>query len=101
MVARTAPAPELKLTQANHPENALPPAVPKKSSTLGSTIAACIVSGLVGMTFGCAALSTAFLVDARWHVASLLPLVIGGICILGAWIGAFAWMCGDGAEQEP
>jgi hypothetical protein len=99
MVARTAPE-LMKLTQANHPENAIPEA-PKAPSTLGSTICACIVSGLVGMTFGCAALSTAFLVDARWHVASLLPLVIGGVCILGAWIGAFAWMCGDGAKQEP
>lgn len=99
MVARTAPE-ILKLTQENHPENARP-AAPQPSSTLGSTIAACIVSGLVGMTFGCAALSTAFLVDARWHVVSLLPLVIGGVCILGAWIGAFAWMCREGAEQEP
>ena len=95
MVARMIPMAEpLKLTPENHPENA---PVPRKPPTLslGSAIGASIVSGLAGMTFGSAALSTAFLVDAPGHVASLLPLVATGVCILSAWIGAFFWMCRD------
>jgi len=100
MVARLIPTQEpLKLTQENHPENAVAPK-PPPSLTLGSSIAACIVSGLVGMTFGCAALSTAFLVGADWHVASLLPLVATGVAILGAWIGAFFWMCREDAANR-
>ena len=47
-----------------------------------------------------AALSTAFLVDADYHVASLLPLVVMGTCFLGAWIGAFFWMCRDEAAKK-
>jgi len=100
MVARLMTAPEpVKLTLENHPENVIPP-TKEPSLTLGSSIVACIISGLVGMTFGCAALSTAFLVDADWHVASLLPLVVMGTCFLGAWIGAFFWMCRDEAAKK-
>jgi len=100
MVARMIPTHEpLKLTQENHPENA---AAPKSEPTLtlGSSIAACIVSGLVGMTFGCAALSTAFLIGSDWNVASLMPLVATGVAILGAWIGAFFWMCREDAANR-
>ena len=61
----------------------LPPGKPAPSLTLGSSIAAGIVSGLAGAIFGSAALSTAFLIGADWHVASLLPLVAAGVCILG------------------
>ena len=100
MVARMISTQEpLKLTQENHPENAVPQK-PAPTLTLGSSIAACIVSGMVGMIFGCAALSTAFLVDTDWHVASLLPLVATGVCILGAWIGAFFWMCREDAANR-
>jgi hypothetical protein len=100
MVARLIPTQEpLKLTQANHPENAVQPEKPI-TLTLGSSIAACIISGLVGMTFGCGALSTAFLVDAPGHIASLLPLVATGVCFLGAWIGAFFWMCREEAANR-
>jgi len=100
MVARLMAAQEpVKLTQENHPENVVPPKK-EPTLTLGSSIAACIVSGLVGMTFGCAALSTAFLMDEQWHVASLLPLVATGTCFLGAWIGAFFWMCREEASKN-
>lgn len=100
MVARMIPTPErIHLTEANHPENA--PEVSKQPTlTLGSSICACIVSGLVGMTFGCAALSTAFLVDRDFHIASLLPLVITGAAILSAWIGAFFWMIREESAQR-
>ena len=101
MVARLTPTQEpLKLTQANHPENAAPPPEKEPTLTLGSSIAACITSGLVGMIFGTAALSTAFLMDADWHVVSLLPLVVTGVGFLGAWIGAFFWMCRDEAAKK-
>jgi hypothetical protein len=102
MVARLIPAQEpLKLTQENHPENAVVPK-PAPSLTLGSSIAAGIVSGMAGMIFGCAALSTAFLIGSDWNVASLIPLVATGVAILGAWIGAFFWMCReDASNREP
>jgi hypothetical protein len=38
--------------------------------------------------------------DADWHVVSLLPLVVTGVGFLGAWIGAFFWMCRDEAAKK-
>ena len=102
MVARMIPAPAqepITLTSENHPENAVPEET-QPTLTLASSIGICALSALGGMTLGSAALSTAFLMDAPWHVACLIPLVSMLVCIAGGWIGAFFWMCREEASRK-
>jgi hypothetical protein len=100
MVARLMPAQEsMKLTRENHPENS-PVQEKEPTLTLGASIGISVVSALAGATLGSAALSTAFLVDTPWHVASLIPMVAAGVSILGGWIGAFFWMCREEAAKH-
>lgn len=92
MVARLTDAP-LKLTQENHPENAVEPAAQPPTVGLGAMVAICALCGLIGMAFGTAALSSCLAFGEPLHVASMLPLVIMVVCILSGWAGAFFWMC--------
>ena len=93
------PRPLFKLTQENHPENA--PEAPKDPTvSLWSIIAISALSGVVGMTFGTAALSSAMAADGPGEVVSLLPLVVTGVCILSGWLGAFFWMVREEASKR-
>ncbi len=91
----------LKLTQENHPENesiAAEEVQPKAS--LAFTVGLGVLCGLVGMTVGSAALSTAFQSDSRWEVLTLIPLVATLVSILGGWIGAFCHMILSEASKK-
>jgi H+/Cl- antiporter ClcA len=101
MAARLIPARELlRLTQENHPENAVPKATPKLPTvTLFSMIAISAFCGLVGMTFGAAMLSTAFLADGMGEVVCLIPLVIAAVGLLSGWVGAFFWMVREESQK--
>lgn len=100
MVARMIPTQEpIKLTAENHPENA-PAEETQATLPLASSIGICALSALAGATLGGAALSTAFLMDSRWHVACLLPLVALLVAIAGGWIGANFWMCRDESSKK-
>ena len=83
----------VKLTQENHPENAVP-ATPKLPTVgLGAMIAISSFCGLIGMIFGAGMLSTAFLADGKGEVVCLIPLVATAVMFLTGWVGAFFWMC--------
>ncbi len=99
MVARMMTQEPVRITPQNHPENALIPEKPA-TLTLGSSVGICMLSAVAGAVLGGAALSTVFLMDERWHLASMVPLVSTAVCILGGWIGAFFWMCRDEAAQK-
>ena len=100
MVVRlTATREPLRLTQDNHPENAARPAKGPMVS-LASMIGISALCGLVGMTFGSAALSTAFKSDTAGEVLSLIPLIATGTCILSGWVGAFYWMIRDESQRN-
>ncbi|MBI3856556.1 MAG: hypothetical protein HY293_12785 [Planctomycetes bacterium] len=97
MVARLIPTQEpVTLNQANHPENAIPLAK-DGAPGLGSTIAICALSGLIGATFGAAALSSAFLAGSPLDVLSLVPLTATVVVLMSSWVGAFYWMM----KQDP
>ena len=88
----------LKLTQENHPENA-PAAEKQPTVSLFSMIALSALSGLVGMTFGGAALSSCFQGEGPGEVVSMIPLVATLVCILSGWLGAFFWMIRDESQK--
>jgi len=92
---------QLKLTQENHPENAVEePREKAPTVSLGSMVAISALCGLVGMTFGSAALSTAFMADTAVEVYSMIPLVATGAVFLCGWVGAFFWMCREEAAKR-
>lgn len=100
MLARLSTTQEpLRLTEENHPENAAQPAK-MPTVSLASMIGISALCGLVGMTFGSAALSSAFQADTAWDVVCLLPLVVAGTCFLSGWMGAFFWMCRDESSHR-
>jgi hypothetical protein len=91
MISAEAPA---KLTQENHPENAVAEEITEKPTTvsLASTVTIGALCSLVGMTLGSAALCTSFQTGTRLEVACLIPLVGTLVCIVGGWMGAFFHM---------
>jgi hypothetical protein len=92
MVAMMTPTKEpLRLTQENHPENAVTAATSSPTG-LAATIFLSCLCGLIGLVFGSAALSTAFMADTPYELLSVLPLILLAVCILGGWVGAFFWM---------
>lgn len=100
MVARLEmPQPSVKLTQANHPENA-GMAEKRPAMSLPSTIGICALTGLLGMTIGSAAFSTAFGTDNPGTVLYMIPLVTGLVALLGGWVGAFFYMCREEADKK-
>lgn len=89
----------LRLTQENHPENIQ--TVPKAPRVgLASMITISALSGLVGMTFGSAALSSCFMAPGPGEVLSMIPLVTLGVILLTGWVGAFFWMGRDEADSK-
>lgn len=100
MVARTIPAETpITLTQENHPENAELKEKPT-TVTLASTVGIGALCSLVGMTIGCAALSTAFKSDNGMEVVFLLPMVATAASLLGGWVGAFFHMVRSDAMKK-
>jgi len=87
------------LTQSNHPENVGAEAPPPRVS-LGAAVGIAAFSSLVGMTFGSAALSTAFLAETRAELYSVLPMIATAVCFLGGWMGAFFYMCREEASKH-
>jgi hypothetical protein len=101
MVARLTPPP-VKLTQENHPENAVePPAVKAPTVSLPAMIGFGAVSGVIGMAFGSAVLSSALAFDTPGHVASLIPLAVTVVAFLSGWAGAFFWMIQEEKTNKP
>ena len=88
-----------RLTQENHPENA-PIQEKQPTVTLFSMVALSALSGLVGMTFGGAALSSCFESEGPGEVVSMIPLVATLVCILGGWLGAFFWMIRQESQKN-
>ena len=91
MVARLTPPP-LKLTQENHPENMVEPPAKQPTVSLPAMVAFGALSGVIGMAFGSAVLSSALAFDKPGHVASLIPLAVTVVAFLSGWAGAFFWM---------
>ena len=101
MVARWTPTQEpLKLTRENHPENAGLQAPPAPKNNLSASIALSCLSGLIGLVFGGAALSTAFMATTNYELLSVLPITFTAILILGGWVGAFFWMCREEQAEQ-
>lgn len=101
MVARTIPTQTpITLTQENHPENIVEPVEKPTTVKLGHTVFLGILCGLVGMTIGTAALSTALLSDNRWEMIFLIPLVATTVSLAGGWVGAFFHMIRSDASQK-
>jgi hypothetical protein len=101
MEARLFPTREpVKLTQKNHPENAVEPAPKAPALSLGGIIGICAFCGIVGAVFGAGMLSTAFLADGKGEVVCLLPLVGAAVALLTGWMGAFYWMCREEAAKH-
>ena len=94
MVARLTPPP-VKLTQENHPENIVEPTPKSPTFSLGAMVGFGALSGVIGMAFGSAVLSSALAFDTPGHVASLIPLAVTLVAFLGGWAGAFFWMFQD------
>lgn len=82
----------LRLTRENHPENRIE-AESQPTVTLGSMVGICALSGVLGMIFGTASLSSMRLDDSPWGMTGILPLVALAVSILSGWLGAFFWMC--------
>jgi hypothetical protein len=99
MVARLTPAP-VKLTQENHPENAVEPAEKHPTVSLPAMIGFGALSGVIGMAFGSAALSSILAFDEPGHLLSMLPLVLALVAFLNGWVGAFFWMCREETERN-
>jgi len=91
MVARLTPPP-MKLTQENHPENIVEPPAKLPTVSLLAMVGFGALSGVIGMAFGSAVLSSALAFDQPGHVASLIPLAVTVVAILSGWAGAFFWM---------
>jgi len=91
MVARLTPPP-VKLTQENHPENAVEPPPAQPTVSLFAMVGFSALCGVIGMAFGSAVLSSALVFDTPGHVASLIPLAVTLVAFLAGWAGAFFWM---------
>ena len=94
MVARLTPPP-VKLTQENHPENFVEPEEKLPTVSLAAMVGFSALSGVIGMAFGSAVLSSALAFDKPGHVASLIPLAVTVVAFLSGWAGAFFWMIQD------
>lgn len=99
MVARIA-QPPAKLTQDNHPENAVEPPETQPTVSLPAMIGICALCGVIGMAFGSAALSSILAFGEPWHLVSMLPLVIALVAFLNGWAGAFFWMCREESSKN-
>ena len=91
MVARLTPPP-VKLTQENHPENIVEPTPKSPTFSLGAMVGFGALSGVIGMAFGSAVLSSALAFGQPGHVLSLIPLAVTVVAFLSGWAGAFFWM---------
>ena len=93
MVARVIPEPvTLQVTRETHPENQVAPEK-QTTITLGAAVGIGALCSGIGMAFGCAAMSTLFLTGTAAEIASMVPLVVTLVCIVGGWVGAFFYMC--------
>jgi len=99
MVARLTPPP-VKLTQENHPENFVEPKETLPPVSLAAMVGFGAVSGVIGMAFGSAVLSSALAFDKPGHVASLIPLAVTVVAFLSGWAGAFFWMIQDEKKNQ-
>jgi Na+/H+-translocating membrane pyrophosphatase len=99
MVALMTPTKEaLRLTAENHPENAGAPAKSPPSGLAATIFLSCLCA-IIGMVFGSAALSTAFMAETTYELLSVIPLILLAVCILGGWVGAFFWMVREDAAH--
>lgn len=98
MVARLLQEP-LKLTQENHPENAVP-AEKQPTVGLGGMVGIGVLCSLAGMVLGSAALSTSFMAQGPAEVLSVALLIALAVSLLGGWIGAIYWMCREEAARH-
>jgi hypothetical protein len=101
MVARSIPTgTPFTLTRENHPENISEPQEKPATVKLGHTVFIGALCGVLGMTIGTAALSTALQSDNRWETIFLIPLVATTVSLLGGWVGAFFYMIRSDASQK-
>lgn len=92
------PGTALKDTPARaHPENE-PAARETLEARIWSYLPICLLSGLIGMTYGAAALSSALAYGTIMEIVSLLPLVAALVAIVTAWTTAMFCMCKEEAH---
>lgn len=79
---------------APHPENVMerPARAPRG---LGSMVTAAVLGALFGTIVGVLALSTAVASEEPWSILSVVPLVMAAVAIVGAYVGAVAWLAGE------
>jgi hypothetical protein len=90
------------LTQENHPENQpeAPPVEPVQKTTLFRTIAISAFAGLIGMTYGVTALSSALVLNDPVSFYSMIPLVGALVVIVSGWVGSMIWMCSNDGRED-
>jgi hypothetical protein len=80
-----------------HPENrpSEPEATPSLEKRLWSVLPLSILAGLIGMTYGAAALSSALSFGTIMEVVSLIPLVAALVTLASGWTAAMFCLCKD------
>ena len=89
-----------RISTRNHPENAPPAEARSAGPGLGAIIALCAFCGLIGMTVGTAALSTAMLAEGWGELFSSVPIIAAAVAILTGWTGAVFCMIREDRENE-
>jgi len=86
-------------TPAPPPLENIPAVRETLEARLWSTLPICILSGLIGMTWGAAALSSALACGTMMEVVSLIPMVAALVAIVTGWTTAMVCMCKEEADS--